>query len=71
MQMYRKLQNFWAQTSHAMSAGAIALDGSMLSLGVRPKQSIRTGGPDDDEDDQLRRLMPILASVIAIAVIFS
>ena len=63
--MYRKLQNFWA-----MNAGAIALDGSMLSLGMRAKQSIRTGGPDDDEDDQLRRLMPILASVIAIAVIF-
>jgi hypothetical protein len=61
--MYRKLHNLWAQ-----SAGAIALDANLAF--ARPKQSIRTGGPDDDEDDQLRRLMPILASVIAIAVIF-
>ena len=62
--MYRKLHTFLAQ-----NAGAIALDGSYLSLGISQKRT-RTGGPDDDEDDQLRRLMPILASVIAIAVIF-
>jgi hypothetical protein len=30
----------------------------------------RTGGPGDDEDDELRWLMPILAAVIAIAVVF-
>lgn len=61
--MYRKLHNLWAH-----SAGAIALDANLLTFA--PRQSTRTGGPDDDEDDHLRRLMPILASVIAIAVIF-
>ncbi|HEY0709793.1 MAG TPA: hypothetical protein VGG33_23470 [Polyangia bacterium] len=34
----------------------------------------RTGGPDpdgdDDEGDQLRRLMPVLALVITIATVF-
>ena len=39
---------------------------------ARPSASknTRTGGPDDDEDDELRRLMPILAAVITIAVVF-
>jgi hypothetical protein len=63
--MYRKLHNLWAQ-----NAGAIALDANLATFGARQRHSTRTGGPDDDEDDQLRRLMPILASVIAIAVIF-
>jgi hypothetical protein len=63
--MYRKLHNLFAQ-----NAGAMALNANLAAFGLRARQSTRTGGPDDDEDDQLRRLMPILASVIAIAVIF-
>lgn len=34
------------------------------------RTATRTGGPDDDEDDEVRALMPVLAAVIALAVIF-
>ena len=56
------LRRLWAQ------GAAVAMEAPLLM--VRAKQRMRTGGPDDDEDDELRRLMPILAAVIAIAVIF-
>ena len=49
-------------------AGAVAMDAPTTY-----RLATRTGGPDDDggdEDEQLRRLMPILAAVIAIAVAF-
>lgn len=49
-------------------AGAVSMDAPWTH-----RLATRTGGPDDDggdEDEQLRRLMPILAAVIAIAVVF-
>jgi hypothetical protein len=51
-----------------------AVAAAPLSLPFQWKSALRTGGPDDpdgDEDEQVRRLMPIMAAVIAIAVIFS
>ena len=62
MSPYRKLQRLWA------SGQAIALHAPLML--ARQQKNIRTGGPDDDEDDELRRLMPILAAVITIAVVF-
>lgn len=62
MSPYGKLQRMWA------SGRAMALQAPMLM--VREHKNTRTGGPDDDEDDELRRLMPILAAVITIAVVF-
>jgi hypothetical protein len=54
-----------------MSAGgALALPAPFALSGRQTKTQMRTGGPDDDEDDELRRLMPILALVITIAVVF-
>ena len=50
------------------SGRAMALQAPVLM--VREHKNTRTGGPDDDEDDELRRLMPILAAVITIAVVF-
>ena len=61
--MNGKLQRMWA------SGQAVALEAPFL-LARRERKNSRTGGPDDDEGDELRRLMPILAAVIAIAVIF-
>jgi hypothetical protein len=46
-------------------AAAVALPAPALLLSTRA----RTGGPDD-EDDELRWLMPLLAVVIAIAAVF-
>ena len=57
-----KLRRLYAQGS------AIALQAPFLM--ARESQRTRTGGPDDDEDDELRWLMPLLAAVIAIAVVF-
>jgi hypothetical protein len=54
----------WA---HAAAATALPWQGSLF----RHRSSTQTGGPDDDEDDDLRFLMPILALVITLAVIFS
>ena len=62
MSPYGKLQRMWA------SGRAVALQAPMML--AREQKNIRTGGPDDDEDDELRRLMPILAAVITIAVVF-
>ena len=62
MSPYGKLQRMWA------TGRAMALQAPVLM--VREHKSTRTGGPDDDEDDELRRLMPILAAVITIAVVF-
>jgi hypothetical protein len=52
--------NHWAQAA-AAALPAPALWGRLAA---------RTGGPGDDEDDELRWLMPILASVIAVALVF-
>ena len=54
----------WAQ------GAAIALPAPFARSARQDKTNLRTGGPDDDEDDELRRLMPILALVITIAVVF-
>jgi hypothetical protein len=54
-------KGYWAQ------AAAVALPAPSLLFATRA----RTGGPGDDEDDELRWLMPLLAAVIAIAVVFS
>lgn len=62
--MYRVLHRMWAQ------GAALALPARFALPARAEKTSMRTGGPDDDEDDELRRLMPILALVIAIAVVF-
>jgi hypothetical protein len=62
MSPYGKLQRMWA------SGRAMALQAPMLM--AREHKNTRTGGTDDDEDDELRRLMPILAAVITIAVVF-
>jgi hypothetical protein len=59
----------WAHGAWAQGA-AIALPGPMALPAREERANMRTGGPDDDEDDEIRRLMPILALVIAIAVIF-
>jgi hypothetical protein len=59
----------WAR----QAAGVAALDGPWR-LQARDQRATRTGGPDDDDDDEaalLRKLMPILAAVIAVAVMFS
>jgi hypothetical protein len=62
MSPYGKLQRMWA------TGRAMALQAPVFM--VREHKNTRTGGPDDDEDDELRRLMPILAAVITIAVVF-
>jgi hypothetical protein len=64
-QMFGFLRNSWAYgATMALQAPAI-LQGNTRA---------RTGGPDpdgeDDESDQLRRLMPILAVVITVATVF-
>lgn len=54
-------------------AGATALSGPWQLIQQRTRAATRTGGPDDDDDDEdalLRKLMPILAGVIVIAVVF-
>jgi hypothetical protein len=51
-------------------ATAVALPSSVISLHRSLELRSRTGGPGDDEDDELRWLMPILAAVIAVAVVF-
>jgi hypothetical protein len=53
-------KGYWAQ------AAAVALPAPAALLATRA----RTGGPGDDEDDELRWLMPLLAAVIAIAAVF-
>jgi hypothetical protein len=53
--------NAWASSS---MSGAIALPAPGL---FQPRS--RTGGPGDDEDDELRWLMPVLAAVIAVAAV--
>ena len=55
-----------------LAAVSMALGGAM-ALPAPTRMFTRTGGPDDDGDDEnalLRKLMPILAAVIAMATIF-
>jgi hypothetical protein len=53
----------WAQ------AAVAAVPAPPLFASLLPTRA-RTGGPGDDDDDELRWLMPLLAAVIAIAVVF-
>lgn len=54
------------------SASALALPNT-FSLPFRSRTAMRTGGPDNDDDDETvaLRLMPILAAVITLALVFS
>jgi hypothetical protein len=55
------IRNVWASVA---APAAMALPAPALF-----QSRSRTGGPDDDEDDELRWLMPILAAVIGVAVV--
>lgn len=61
-----------ARWTHHAAAGAAVLPAPWsLPLARRSPQKTRTGGPDnDDEDEDLKVLMPILAVVIVVAVMF-
>ncbi|MEP6654686.1 MAG: hypothetical protein ABJA82_15090 [Myxococcales bacterium] len=54
-----------------MNAGAATLDGPW-QLSVWSRKNTRTGGPDDEDDEAalVRKLMPIVAILIMLAVIF-
>jgi hypothetical protein len=68
--MYRAVRRLVGHSLWAQGA-ALALPGPFAAAAWQEKTRMRTGGPDgDDEDDELRRLMPILALVITIAVVF-
>lgn len=53
------------------AAGAATWDGPW-QLSVWSPKNTRTGGPDDDDDEAalVRKLMPIVAIIIMLAVIF-
>jgi hypothetical protein len=54
------------------ASAALAAQSAPLGM-LLSRQRTRTGsgGPDGDQDDDLRWLMPLLAAVIGIATIFS
>jgi hypothetical protein len=57
------------------AAGAITWDAAWhpAARGWNPRASIQTGGPDDDDDREaalVRKLVPIVAIIILIAVVF-
>jgi hypothetical protein len=62
IQLQSTIRNSFASGT---ASAAVALPAPALLRGRS-----RTGGPDDDEDDELRWLMPILAAVIGVAALF-
>ncbi len=63
--MLSRINRLWAQ-----AAAAVAVPAPTFFQRRALELRSRTGGPGDDEDDELRWLMPICAAVIAIAVVF-
>jgi hypothetical protein len=55
--------------THAAHAAAASLAAPVKFL-LRPRERMGSGGPDGDQDDDLRVLMPLLAVVITIASVF-
>lgn len=55
-------------------AGATTFDGpwQLSTWSWRDNRSTRTGGPDDEDDEAalVRKLMPIVAIIIMLAVVF-
>ena len=52
------------------AASALALSNTFT---FKARTAMRTGGPDNDDDEEalVRKLMPIMAAVITLALVFS
>ena len=56
------------------AAGATTFDGTwqLSTWGWNSNRATRTGGPDDEDDEAelVRKLMPIVAIIVMLAVVF-